>query len=365
MRRLIVLALSLSGSMAAQQSTSPRGYLAKGGEAAVSLGMTTNVLGSNAWQLAQLDETQRGRPQTIRAMHLRRSSHLYERASSIARTLSFKARMGHGDYSKAGSTRTLAGVLRGSWTSVFPSGSVNFPDMTKRPGKSPAAWSLRVPFKTPFVYDGRSALLFQITAWKAKATTSFGYSLDAVNETAAMSWGEPVSPGNGCKHGQDEVQALAGFQVGAGPGPAILFAASFPQVTQQAYLTVAFVGLKKANLSVPGLCAPLLVDPVLTLAMSDPAFREDGVRGWSLVAQFPHATSFVGRQIYMQTWAPDATQRGLKLAGSRAWCSGPYPAKPQPTTKTALSMSFSSSFGVFDERAAFQTHVGVIVGLEK
>ena len=367
LNKLAFTTLCLAGSLVAQQTTSPRGYLKTTGSSGFALGMTGGFFGVGAFEVIQIDDTQGGRAQTIRALHLRRSACTPDNSTATARSLNFKMRMAHGDYSKlARGSQLLDSLLVGKWSDVFPSGQIKFPDMTKRPAKGPAPWSLRIPLKKPFVFDGKHALYFQMTAWTSPFKSAFGYELDSFSENQSWSWGRPIRPSKSCKHKGKEVEVTADFAVQASSqAPAQLFITTFPQITSRPSGTVAFVGLRSVDIKVPGVCTSMLVQPQVVIPMFTIAVKSNGDRGYFALASFPHSAQLVGTQLTVQAWAPDATQGPIAVAGSHGWRSGPLPARPTPKTRVALANNITQSLGQLSTRAGFNRNTAVIVGLEK
>ena len=363
--KLTIAVLCIGGSLLAQQTTSPRGYLKTAGSSAYPLGMT-NAFGLVAFEFIQMDDTQRGRAQTIRAIHLRRSACAYDNPTATARSLDFRMRMAHGDYSKVTrGVQVLDSLLVGKWSNVFPVGKVSFPNMVKRPASGPAPWTLRVPLKTPFVYDGKNALYFQMMAWTAAFRTSFTYPLDTIDENSSWSWGKPIPSNPVCKHKGKEIEVSADFVVGASSQRPVQFMiTTFPQITQRPNETVAFLGLRSVDIKIPGACAPLLVQPMVAIPMFSFARKFNGEMGYFAALAFPHSAQLVGTQLTVQVWAPDSTQGPIRIAGSHGWRTGPLPAVPTPKTRVAVA-NVPVTPGSVSTRATLNKNSGLIVGLEK
>ena len=365
LNKLTFSILCLVGGLAAQQTTSPHGYLKTAGNSTFPLGMMS-LFGNKAWEIVQIDDTQRGRSQTIRAIHLRRSGDLPDNHTATARSLNFKMRMAYGDYSKLSRTgQLLDSLLVGKWVDVFPTGTVKFPDMTKRPSKAPAPWTLRIPLKTPFVYDGKNALYFQMTAWNPSSTTTLTYDLDAINERLSVSWGKPIRSNTSCKHKGKEVEVSADFFVQSmTQAPVQLGIMTFPQITTRPNETLAFIGLRSIDVKIPGVCSPLLAQPLIAVPMFTTARKANGVLGYFGALTFPYSSQLVGTQLTVQTWAPDPTQRPIRVAGSSGWRTGPLPTRPALKTRVAFA-SILGTPGVLTTRSVLTPNGGVIVGLEK
>ena len=365
--RLALVLLCFAGSVVAQQTTSPRGFVKKGGVTAFGLGMKSEFNRVVAFEIAQIDDTQGGRSQTIRAVHLRRSLCTQDNSTATARSLDFKMRMAHGDYSKVtGGLQTLDNLVVGKWSDVFPSGKVAFPDMTPRPATGPAPWALRIPLKAPFVFDGKSALYFQMTAWAASFRSDFAYELDAFSERFVWSCGSPIRASKSCKHKGKDVYVSADFRVEtASQAPVQLFISSYPRITSQPSSTFAVIGGQSIDAKIPGVCTSLLALPQLVIPMGSTAHKANGETGYLAALIFPHAPRLIGLQLSVQTWAPDATQGPIALAGSRGWRTGSLPARPTPKTRVAIANIQSRTLGTLTTRAWFSTSEGVIVGLEK
>ena len=221
------------------------------------------------------------------------------------RTFDLQMTVGMTTVSATAPTSTYATNLGGSATVVLPYTPINFPSLSHISTPNPAG--LIVPWNTPFVYV---AIPGQNLCWEWRhmnASSFANASMDADSETSVTSGLE----GTGClSNGQTRTSTIAARNL---------------SITGQTYRSrldyaapnapgVLALGGQRVNISFPGQCAPLLVNPLVFLSGAT-----DATGQWDMTIATPNLRG--GPQV--------------EFLGQYAWIDG-----LQPTGLGFSDMSF-------------------------
>lgn len=352
-----VVAVSVAGAVASapllsqSKVSSPKGYETRPGNSFLNIAALIAPQ-----QFQQLDNSQLGKARTIKALCFRRSFVAPTNSGAVANRFTVSLRIGHGDYSKLATARNVREVLVGAWTAGATDIQVDTPDLSAKPTSPRVPWSIKVPLTKPFVYDGKSALFYQVLFQKP-AKNGF-IPVDAVRSAAsARSVGAPVEPTKGCKT-SGSMSASAGFTVYGDQARKSTLTLSARRVW--ARQPVLFhIGLRNPNLRVPGLCAPVLSSGEIVVSGGTSA-----TGSLSRVVSVAHDDSFVGLELFVQAWQLDANQPGLPLAGSSGFRTGKYPARPASGDPIAGGTGLSFAGPAWIETVFMRLGTATIFGIE-
>ena len=259
------------------------------------------MFGYTATRTQQVDAYLVGKEMpVIRALAWRRNAG----SSSALKTSTLTLLMAHADITQVGST--YANNYKSTPIPVLPKTTVKLADWT-RSMTGPTPFDMVIPFRIPFVYNRKDALLWEVAA---TSTASSSYTQDWCSSLDGMTYGDyPVELAAGCATAQgsftQEVLFRAGtnleFGIRLSGGPANAAA-------------LGLLGTRDPNLVLPGLCAPLRVEPLVLLALGS----TDAAGALPLPATPPVGTPwspvFVGADLYVQCLAADPSRPGLPLA---------------------------------------------------
>lgn len=206
-------------------------------------------------------------------------------------------------------TATFATNWTSTPTTVYTRKPTSLPDLSTPPSLLPAPWAVSLPFDTPYTYLGQQALLWEIVGENASVLTP-SYSMDWASAAATVNGPTTVALGTGCTtpNGTFSMSAAVvsnaagmNFNLGATAGPSLS-------------PVLLLVGVSDPNLGLPGLCANLRSDALLTLP-----FGATDALGALATASLTVANqlSLRGQTFNMQLAAPDASQAGLPIALSQ------------------------------------------------
>lgn len=269
-------------------------------------------------RVQQIDANFIGHPM---AMVVRRLAWRRDKAAAstgVARQAEITVVMAHADYNAIGTT--FANNYKDTPVTVFAKKYINLPDWTQVPNPAPAPFDLVVLFDVPWVYNRVDSILWDVVVTDTTATGR--YSDDWFSSQATQNYGQThldIGPGcttaNGVFTKRDVYSAIsaglsARFQITGAPSgtPCLLL-----------------LGVRTASVPVPGLCAPLGVDFIASLAtgVSDAS----GAVSHPLTA--PWNSAFSWAPLATQALALDPAQPGLPVALSNATL-GTLPRSDQP-----------------------------------
>ena len=336
---LTLLSLAWTGT-AQLQVVSPGAYLDIEGISTSSVPLSTVI------RYQQIHGDMRGTALNLRAIALRRDGIATASQSYASRVVDLSIVCS--DANLGAATSTFANNYAATPVNVWPLAPVNLPSRIDRPRALPGPFDVVLPFAVPFAYSGQADLLWEFALHQTSSATS--YPTDVANSSNILTYGTWVMNGVGCTTATGEFTLRSACDTSVLPtGPSVAFrfgTVNAPPNTPAALL----IGLGDPNLPVPGLCANLRVNPVVTLpGTSDANGFFDifaGTRAYdaSLSAAFFDAQAAV----------LDASQSGLGLAVSNGVSTRINNTPPTfPITRvsaggnaTATSGSLTSSLAV-------------------
>lgn len=340
MNLLHCTALSVFGvALAAQNVTSPPGYLATDGG-----GAAWDFVGAYAGQYTHVVHVDQAfvsqGARTIRSLALRRDAGAPTDSTYVARSLPVQIAVAHSDFSRIinGESIEDSALRLTPWQTVFADRVVSMPSFVNQP-TGVAPWQLTFPFDSAFAYTAAGALTVHVRFGPNPSTPS-NYPLDSSGELS-----EEVATGIGLN---------GGCQVAGRSGPmrlsSMLF--NYGDIGSQTVLRcildrgvgsapwILCVGLSDPNVAI-GACTPVRTSAQLVIGAGVTSSAGYSNLAWS----FRHQPHLVGANFYLQTFQADAAQPGLPAALSNG-VRQPYPTNPVlPPHAISVSWSASSSFG--------------------
>jgi hypothetical protein len=321
-----LVALLLAAALSAQTYVvSPVGYANQAGNS-----NNTFPLYYQAGRYQQVHADLAGTPRVMLGMSLRKSSTTL--SSMTARTISVTVLMCNS--SLAAATGTFASNYIGTPTTVLPKTSVNCPDWTFSQG-TPEPWSIVIPFTTPFPYPGVNDLLWEFQIDSNTATG--GYYADAASASDTLT-ATLVPLGVGCRVGSNTRNMTQSMRIYTTASTKLLNLTSSVSAAPPSAPALLIVGPVNPNLTIPGLCEKLFTLPTWQFPMST---NSSGTGTLPLVSA-THDPAWAGLKLYCQTFAPDAGQTGIPLAGSNG-TEATLPGFAVPVNVARIYASGSSS----------------------
>ncbi|MBK8974847.1 MAG: hypothetical protein IPM29_02885 [Planctomycetes bacterium] len=303
--RPLALLLALGASASAQSVVLPAGYDVREGE---------NRTPAPAMWPARMQFVYgdaRGRPMTLRHLAWRGDGNAIPVATYAARTVSTEVNVCDGDASAL-----VADFARNQITppvTVFARRDVSYPDHRAAPRQSPAPFDIAVQFDQPYVHTGLRDLLLDIRTYAgSQPSSNDSYHVDVATpwSSGGPAYGAWRMVGEGCPGAIDpyEVRGLVKYTASA-TGTDLALACQTRGGPRNAPGTL-LVGVRDPDLAVPGLCARLRVDPILSISIY--ANSETGI---PLLAM-PFDAGLAGVELKAQGFLVDASQGGLGLQAS-------------------------------------------------
>src|SRR5688572_17455800 len=187
--RALTLCLLAATSLAAQQYTSPAGYL--------------NTEGSGSrWytSYAHVDDTLRGQgSRAFTRLSLRRDGDTPASSIYAARQTTVAVRIAHADWAGVinNDVQPDSGYRVGWWLNAFAAKTVSLPSLAAQPITPPAPFAIQLPFDTPFYYNGTQAFTLQLRSSPSTLGVDVEYPLDRVESTSYLE-GPTTTLGTGC-----------------------------------------------------------------------------------------------------------------------------------------------------------------------
>lgn len=332
-----ILSIPLVGQL---QVVSPRAYQDVEGISTSSVPLSTPI------RYQQIHGDLRGVPLTLTGLALRRDGIATPSQSYASRTVDLEITCA--DASLGSVTGTFANNYVNPPVVVWPRASINLPSRIDRPRALPGPFDVVLPFAVPFSYGGQSDLLWEFALHQTSSATS--YPTDVANSSNILTYGTYVMNGVGCTTGGGEFMLRPACDTSVLPtGPSVAFRFGTVNAPLSAP-AVLLIGLVDPNLTVPGLCANLRVDPLITLSGSSDASGVFDVFAGTRAYDPSLAANF----FMVQAAALDASQGGLGLAvsnGAATRINGTPPTFPITRVSasgnpTALAGSVSNSLAV-------------------
>jgi hypothetical protein len=331
--RHLLVAAALGGGLAAQTFTvAPAPYANQQGNANNPI----PFYNTNA-RYQQIHGGLRGTPRLISAMAVRRGNNT--NVNAVARTLDLTVLLADAEFTQT--SPTFAANYRSTPTLVFPRAQVNFPDWTVT-GGTPEPWSIVIPFVTPHLYVGTTDLLWEWVVENNSSGTTQAYAADVYSGLTGAN-----------------LDMLNATSTRLGVGCMATGAASAMSYSPRCYTSrslnslyfrgtalngvigapsVILLGGTNPNLTFPGLCTTLFVDPLVTfpsVASATGSFTMPDV----LV---PYDPNWVGARLFSQAVSTDPGQLGLPLALSNG-IENVIPAMQPPGVEQVIRLFDTSS----------------------
>lgn len=190
-------------------------------------------------------------------------------------------------------------------TAVVFKGKANIPNWTKAPTKAPAPFTFAIKFTKPWVYKGKTALVWHVDYKNATAGT---HTMDRDYTIIHPASTTGTQLGKGCGNytgylrllntgNYDPVTGMH-VEVGATLGP-------------KKALTWLFIDGKDSNLTVPGLCTKLHALPTLVIPVG--STDATGTLTHKYLT-FPYVSAIQNASLVTQLFSIDTSQKGLPFA---------------------------------------------------
>ena len=250
--------------------------------------------------------------------------------------------------SYAARSATFASNYAAPATVVFTRKMVNMVDWSTPISVNPAPFDFAIMFDAPVPFDGTKDFLWEMVQHSSTVSAAIA---DALNGSTLGNAGHVLVAGSGCKTAASstEPMRLTGDLVVDASGQSTLSLACYWAPPSAA--GVLLLGLSNPALTLPGLCAPLQSDGVITVPA--PTSATDGA--WlSPVFQLGYLSTLTGQRIWAQAAAADATQPGIPLAVSNGLglqippggSGGTLCRIYNTTSATAVSGTVGSDYGL-------------------
>jgi len=232
-------------------------------------------------------------------------------SAGAAKTTDLTVTMSHADYALI--TNTFASNYKDPPQVVFARRPVSLPDWNSPSGSVPSPIDVVLGLDFPFVYNGVDALLWDVQ----NENNPLGiYTQDWASGTLAYTYGAfPFDTGAGCTTPNGAMNHRVALRANA-----TTFDMGFVVRNAPSSAIVALLlGFQPATIPVPGLCAPVLTQPVVSfdIGTTDAAGTVPLAFGFPL----PWAPSLANITLYTQTFAADSSQPGLPIAMSNGLVS--------------------------------------------
>jgi hypothetical protein len=261
-------------------------------------------------------------------VRFRRAWNYAANAAAVKRTADVTFKVGEGNAATFSST-FASNFIGGKSTLVFPKTQVNMPDWTNKTGLMPDIWTLTLPFTTKYIYLGKNDFVWEVFYDKPSVTSPSGYQADR-----SSSWGNSptqnprqsdyIKYGTGCTAtGRSAAMSNQIVFYNAGPASQMRLTITVANNPSKQMLTLA-LGLKSANLTVPGWCTKLLINPLIFLPLG--TTDANGVLLSSPVSiNFPYTANGLYVPAFTQVYARDPGKvGGIALSnGAAAFMSRP------------------------------------------
>jgi hypothetical protein len=230
--------------------------------------------------------------------------------SSLGKTVTGAIWMGHMDYAKI-STTFANNYDAGGRTAVLPSGPISLPAMPAKPATPPAAFTASIPFKSPFVYLGTKAIVWEYVCTASSSTAS--YIMDA------HSSGRPVNGpwtrlGTGCVATGQTRNMIATAYITTYRSPDRVRYYCYTNYGTKNAPGAVLVGLTNLNLPFPICSKTLYSDGGVVIIPATSSATGYFNSGLNLYA--PWSPTLTGMKFYSQTYTQDAAMSPLQVATS-------------------------------------------------
>lgn len=297
----ILAALAFAAAAVAQPVVSPLANATVEGTSSSTVPFTA------AYHVLQLHGDLRASgPRPISSISFRRDG-VSTSTTGMSRTIDMELFVGDGIYPNA--QPLYAANYVGTPTTAVARRSVSTPNWQTAPVTPPSPFDFTIAFDAPYVYLGQTDFVWEIIAYANSGGTTDSMRADATLSTTAQAGGAIL--GTACRvTGQTQDYQLLGSLRASANGELLLIAQGNSAPPNEP-LHILLLGVSNPNLTVPGLCGPVVSSGEIVLPM--PATGTTPL--WtSTMFTFPHDPWTVGARLYEQAVSYDAGQAGLPLA---------------------------------------------------
>lgn len=316
--KLLTVAAAFAASGLAQTLVSPAAFV-------TTEGTTSSTIPFSApYRCLQLHGDLRASgPRVFSSISFRRDG-VSTATTGLTRSIDMELFVGDGSYPNA--QPVYAANYVGSPTTALARRSVSTTNWQTPPATPPAPFDFTITFDAPYVYLGQNDLV-----WEVVAHGNSGGSTDLVRADATASTTASVPSrflGTACTAtGQTQIYQLLGSMRASANGELLLIAQGNSAPPNQP-LHFLLLGVSNPNLTVPGLCGPIVSSGELVLPM--PATNATPL--WtSTMFTFAHDPWLAGATLIEQAVSFDSGQPGLPLVVTQ----GREFTIPAPITGTA------------------------------
>lgn len=216
----------------------------------------------------QIHEDLAGRAGTFTRLGVRRDGDYATNAGLVAKTVTASMWFGQG-VPIANLSATFANNFVGGRTRVCSNRVFNMPDWTQRPSPAPAAFDVLVPLDAPFPWTGAGPFAWEMRVHDMSSTHPM--FADAVRTDDSASAGGQTY-GLPCPMTGGAIWTTSSFTSSRRTGHFLQWSIQTPRRAAPALI---WFGLQSINVPIPGLCRPVLADPLVF--MSGATRSGDGV----------------------------------------------------------------------------------------
>lgn len=332
----------LAAGLAAQQVSSPSGYLTTEGNSAAMAVFASHHTMTTTY--GHVDDTLRGQgARSIGGIALRRDGMLPGSLTYLGRTVQLAGRMAHANWSAVVNNGVQANseYRATGWAGVIAPRAVSLPPLVAPPSVAPAPFAVSIPFDFPFAYDGTRAFTLSLRTGPHGLGADRPYPLDFIDGPSYVR-GDTNVLGSGCRvAGRSADMRLSSLLTSFGdPGMSYwqLLVNDAPASAPAALV----LGGASADVAFGG-CAHLRVRPDIVLGLG--ASNANG--STSVLFDFRHHPAFIGAHLYTQALAADAGQPGVPVALSPG-VESIYPRNPITHPRVAFGVAWTSGTGWLD-----------------
>jgi hypothetical protein len=253
-----------------------------------------------------------GRAGTFARLSLRRDGVYATNPALLAKTLTASMWFGEGR-PIASMTTSFANNFVAAPSQVLAARTISVPDWTQRPASAPAAFDVLIPLDAPFTWNGAGSFAWEMRVHAMTATHPMFADALRTNARASSSG---FNYGTACTLTGGSMQLFGGATANLGVGHGINLTLMTPRNSAPALL---WFGVTQTNLSVPGLCRPVVADLAVLLPGATDA---SGMYGLSLPIT-PYRPALAGLTVVAQGAVADvgradpipvALSAGLRMA---------------------------------------------------
>ena len=300
----------------------------------------------------QIHEDLAGRAGTFARLAVRRDGEYATNAGLVAKTVTASLWFGQG-VPIANLTATFASNFAAGRTQVCSNRVFNMPDWTQRPTSAPAAFDVLVPLDTPFPWTGAGPFAWEMRVHSMSSTHPM--FADAVRtDDAANASGQTY--GLPCPMTGGTIWATSSFASSRRTGHVLQWSLQTPR---RAVPAVIWFGLQSTSTPLPGLCRPVLADPLIAM----PGTTRSGDGGFEAQAYVPSYSPWLaGLRTFAQGAVADAGRADVIQIALSAGMDNTIPGVPAPPVARLYHASDDTATSGFRDPTG--TWVGSVIRLD-